>query len=176
MENKAVIDIFDYKLDNSENIENAFKFLSDQYLISEEKEQRLIDKLRRLLSKFRVLYQTANRKRERFDSKFSDWLHSSFCIEEFIKDNNDSVTSSAGKRGRPRSSFLNSSDRSKRRNINNEILDPKVDSTEKALLLARRVAYNDRNTNLVKVIGHMLKNQDNFGKMFVKLTNDQEII
>lgn len=134
MENKTVINIFDYKLGHSENIENAFKFLSDEYLLSEEKEQRLKDKLKKLLSKFRTLYQKANRTRERFEANSSGWLHSRFCIEEFIKDdNNVSVTASAGKRGRPRSSFLSSSERSKRRNINDEILDPKVDSIEKAL-------------------------------------------
>ena len=117
MENKVVVDIFDYKLENAENIKNAFEFLSDKYLISQDKQQRLRDKLKKLLSKFRMLYQQMSRKRDLFEQKCSNWLQTDFCIEEFIQEDNATTSSSAGKRGRPRKSFLDLSSRSKRRNI-----------------------------------------------------------
>ena len=89
-----------------------------------------------------------------------------------------SSSSSAAKRGRRQKGdgdgpFLELSDRGKRRIIDNETIDPKVDSIEKALLVARRTAYHQKEVNLVKVIGHILKNQESSNKMLAQLTDQR---
>lgn len=108
--------------------------------------------------------------KDRFNSTFESWLKADFCLTEFIK-NEQSASELNVKRGRPTKSFMDSSVRSKRRKIDEEKIDPKVDSTEKALLIARRTAYNRRDLNLVKVIGLVLKNQDQASRMFLQLSD-----
>ena len=95
-----------------------------------------------------------------------------FNIEEFII--NESATGLVRKRGRPAKPFLELSERDKWRTVDGETLDPNVDSIEKSLLLARRTAYKRQDVNVVKVIGHLLKNQNLFPKMYVKLTDKHE--
>lgn len=85
------------------------------------------------------------------------------------------TSGSTKKRGREPKEFDAKSDRSVRRTIDNESLDPKVDSIHKALLMARRTAFKRHDVNVVKVIGHLLKNQDYFSKMYVQLTNDRQL-
>ena len=75
-------------------------------------------------------------------------------------------SASSTKRGRPLKLFSDLSKKRKRRTIDNELVDSKVDTKEKALLIAMRIAYNRRDLNLVKVIGHILKNQGSSTKIF----------
>lgn len=95
--------------------------------------------------------------KERFESYFRNWLDGEFGIEEFIEQEQcvASTSASGTKRGRPSKPFLDLSERGKRRVIDKEAVDPKFDTIEKALLFARRTAYNRKDFNLVKVIGHI---------------------
>lgn len=170
MKNKDIADLLDCRLDCNTNVQNIFKFISDKYPIKEEQYLRLTHKITKFESKFRSKWQTVHRVKDRFNSTFESWLKADFCLTEFIK-NEQSASELNVKRGRPTKSFMDSSVRSKRRKIDEEKIDPKVDSTEKALLIARRTAYNRRDLNLVKVIGLVLKNQDQASRMFLQLSD-----
>lgn len=175
MDNKVIISFFDPKLTHNVNAEKAYKFICENYPISEDKRDRLQKKLYRTACKYSLKWNEAHRKTERFELDNQDWINGDFGIAEFIEQEQDvqpsTSASSAKKRGRPSKPFADLSERGKRRVIDNEGVDPKVDSIEKALLLARRTAYNRREVNLVKVIGHILRNQEDSKRMYTQLTD-----
>lgn len=99
----------------------------------------------RTILRYKSKWHEVFRVKQRFDARYGTWLDGDFGIEDFIEVEQNSATSSATKRGRPSKSFSELSDRGKRRIIDHEIVDPKVDSIEKALLLiARRTAYHQK--------------------------------
>lgn len=122
-----------------------------------EKRKRLDEKIHKIVTKYINKWHEANRTKERFESYFRNWLDGEFGIEEFIEQEQcvASTSASGTKRGRPSKPFLDLSERGKRRVIDKEAVDPKFDTIEKALLFARRTAYNRKDFNLVKVIGHI---------------------
>lgn len=181
MDNKTIISVYDAKLPHKENVQKAFNFVCDNFNISVEKHESLQVKINKFLSKYNAKWHEVSRNKQRFEERFRSWLDGDFGIEEFTdQDQNKASTSAAStssaKRGRPSKPFIELSERGKRRLIDNQVVDPKVDSIEKALLLARRTAYNRREPNLVKVIGHILKNQGNSQTIFSQLTNQRGIM
>lgn len=175
MDNRVIISLFDSKLTHNANVERAFKFICENYPISEEKRERLQDKLYRTACKYKLKWNEAQRKQERFEAYSRDWINGDFGIAEFIEQEQDapSTSASSAKRGRPSKPFADLSERGKRRVIDNESLDPKVDSIEKALVMARRTAYNRKEINLVKVIGLILRNRGDSRKMLSQLTDQR---
>lgn len=179
MDNKVIISLFDPKLTQNANAEKAFKFICENYFISEDKRDRLQKKLYNTAYKYKLKWNEAHRKTERFEFNNQDWINGDFGIAEFIEEAQDvkpSTSASSAKHGRPSKSFADLSERGKRRVIDDEGVDPKVDSVEKALLLARRTAYNRREVNLVKVIGHILRNQGDSKRMYTQLTDQRGLM
>lgn len=176
MKNEEIISLFNANSANSENVQKAFEFLCINYDISVDKHESVKDKLKKLASKFKTRWQQSNRMQERFTSKNGGWLEIDFNVEEFIENYNEASSSSAKKRGRPSKSFSELCERGKRRTIDNQQIDPKVDTIEKALLIARRTAYNRRDSNLVKVIGHILKNQEKSKQMYIQLKDQHTML
>lgn len=179
MDNKTIISVFDVKLPPKDNVQKAFEFVCGNFNIAEKYHARLQDKIYKLLSKYKTRWLEAARNKATFEKRFRSWLNGDFGIEEFTdQDQNVASTSSAStsstKRGRPSKLFSELSERGKRRLIDNQVVDPKVDTVEKALLLARRTAYHRREPSLVKVIGHILKNRENSRNIFTQLTNQRE--
>lgn len=97
MENETIVSKFDYKLSPAENVQTAFEFISDNYHIAEEQQDRLKEKLRILFVKFKQRIVNESYKKDRFEAKFSSWLKSKFAVEEFIEEENinDSTTTSS---------------------------------------------------------------------------------
>lgn len=175
MDNRTIINLLDAKLSHSDNVHRAIEFICENYNISVEKRKRLDEKIHKIVTKYINKWHEANRTKERFESYFRNWLDGEFGIEEFIEQEQcvASTSASGTKRGRPSKPFLDLSERGKRRVIDKEAVDPKFDTIEKALLFARRTAYNRKDFNLVKVIGHILKNQKSSKTMLAQLTDQR---
>lgn len=180
MDNRTIISLFDPKLHHTENVEKAFTHICNNFSIKEDMKSRLREKLYNLECKFIKKWIEAKRTKERFFERNLVWLEAKLDMREFIVDENmascsSSSSSSSSKRGRPAKPFSQLSDRSKRRHVDSETLNPKTDSVEKALLLARRTAYSKNEVNVVKVIGHLLKNLDHFSSIHTKLKDNREL-
>lgn len=174
MDIRKFVSLCDSTLTSNENLQRILAFVSENYNIDEKKNERLKEKIRKTVSKYKSKWQEARRIKERFNTLFQTWLDGDFGIEEFIVENLNSSTSassSAMKRGRPSKPFSELSERGKRRIIDSQVVDPQVDSIEKALLLARRTAYHQKEINMVKVIGHILRNQESSNKMLAQLAD-----
>lgn len=171
MNNRAIVSFFDPKLQHKENVQNAFSYVCTNFRIKEEMKGRLNDKLYKLECKFIKKWREASRDKDKFAKANLVWLENKFDMDDLIyeEENVASCSSSSSKRGRPAKPFMELSDRSKRRNIDTEILNPNIDSVEKALLLARRTAFRRKDVNVVKVIGHLLKSQDHFSSIYNQL-------
>lgn len=181
MDIRAIVSCFDGKLENSDNTKRAFEYVCANYNIHENKQEELKNKIRKITAKFSVKWKEANRTKERFEQYCRNWLDGDFGIENFIEEDHSVASTSlastsSAKRGRPSKPFYDLSERGKRRIIDNEVIDPKVDTVEKALLVARRTAYNRRELNLVKVIGYILKNQESSKTMFTQLTDQRGLM
>lgn len=180
MDIRKIVALFDVKLTHRENVQKAFEFVCENYKILPEQHERLQEKIYKTFSKYKMKWQDVNRKKHKFNEYYRSWLDADFGIEQFIVEVNVPSTSSASasstKRGRPSKPFSDLSERGKRRIIDNQIVDPKVDTVEKALLVARRTAYNQRELNMVKVIGHVLKNQESSKKMLAQLTDERGLM
>jgi hypothetical protein len=175
MDIRKFVSLCDSTLTSNENLQRILAFVGENYNIDEKKNERLKEKIRITISKYKSKWQEVSRIKERFNTRFQTWLDGDFGIEEFIVEDLNSSTSSASssamKRGRPSKPFSELSERGKRRIIDSQVVDPKEDSIEKALLLARRTAYHQKEQNMVKVIGHILKNQEISNRMLAQLTD-----
>lgn len=87
----------------------------------------------------------------------------------------ETEASTSVQRGRPKKSFEELAERSKRMKTD-ELINSEVDTVEKALLVTRKVAYRRGNTNMVKVIGHLLKNTEHTSKMLVTLNESKSMM
>lgn len=163
-----IVGSYDFKQRIVDKVTTTFEEICQTYEIIESKKEILRCKIRNVYTKFVKKWRSANRQKEKFDRVNKVWLNTSFGIDEFIQKDGIEDSASSSKRGRPEKEFSELSDRSKRRLIANEV-DRKSDSSEKVLMIARRTAFNNQQFNLMNVLGHILKNQNNAHSMFVKL-------
>ena len=84
MDNRTVISLFDIKESHSENVQKAFKFISEKYHILEEKKDRLLDKISRVEYRFKEKGKQQYRSKNKFESNCKCWLDSDFDIKECI--------------------------------------------------------------------------------------------
>lgn len=171
MKNCEIIDIFNAPGQKTSKVEEAYVYICENFPVNENKKMLLRQKLRNLDFRYHQLWQQAKRIKARFECANEDFLNAPFGMEEFLEVEPTASTSSG--RGRPSKPFDELSIRSKRRKIDNELIDPKEDTIEKVLLAARRTAYNRSKTSLVKVIGYILNNSDNAAKMFITLKDSR---
>jgi hypothetical protein len=117
--NRDIVNTFDNKLDNGENAENAFEMISRRVKINEDKEEKLLRKLRTFVSHYLTKWRSCSRSRARFEAKCASWLDLPFDVKEFIQRSGKS-TKKTRPIGRPRKDFSDLSARGKRRRLKEE--------------------------------------------------------
>jgi hypothetical protein len=116
--NRDIVNIFENQLANRDNALAAFRVITSQVKISEDKEEKLMGKLTSFVSNYLNKWQRCSRHRARFEAKCASWLDLPFDVKEFTQSSAKSVGKSAKKKrpvGRPKKEFSELSDRSKRR-------------------------------------------------------------
>lgn len=164
MEHRSIVLLFDPKESQIVNATKAFEYIKAKYDIDQAKEERLLKKLKYLAQHFYSAWQKAHREQERFEKYNKDWLDGHLELAEYIA---ETPSTSTG-RGRPQKQFDELSDRSKRRKTD-EMFGGNVDTIEKALLATRKIAYSHGDSNMVNLIGHVLKNRESASKMFTTI-------
>lgn len=170
-----IVGRYDCKKRTVDNVTKTFEEICQTFKIIESKKETLRCKIRNVFTKFVNKWRCANRQKRRFESDNKVWLNTSFNIDQFVLHDGIEDFASSSKRGRPEKEFSDLSDRSKRRLIANEV-DRKSDSSEKVLMIAKRIAFNNQQFNLMNVLGHILKNQNNAHSMFVKLKDNRGLM
>jgi hypothetical protein len=135
----------------------------------EDKKDKLMKKLNNFVSNFLMRWKKSSRTKANLESKFASWLDCEFNINEFIiLDTSTEEETQRRPRGRPSKDFTDLTNRAKRRRIADNDDDAGL-SIEEVFMKVRRKAYLEGQHNLVKVIGHILRNKDDAQLMFTKM-------